>query len=38
MTTPDPIKLVAVDALGNEARLSFVERWTPRAIGESTSS
>src|SRR6185436_19934370 len=35
METPDPIKLYAQDALGNEARLGFIERWTPRPIGKS---
>ena len=35
LTSPDGIKLVAVDALGNEARLGFVERWTPRPIGSA---
>lgn len=35
METPDAIKLYAQDALGNEARLGFIERWTPRAIGKS---
>ena len=35
MTSPDGIKLVAEDALGNQARLGFVERWTPRAVGEA---
>jgi murein DD-endopeptidase MepM/ murein hydrolase activator NlpD len=35
LETPDAIKLVAQDALGNEARLGFVERWTPRAVGNA---
>ena len=33
--TPDAIKLVAEDALGNQARLGFVERWTPRPVGKA---
>ncbi len=32
---PQGIELVAEDALGNVARLGFVERWTPRTIGHS---
>jgi murein DD-endopeptidase MepM/ murein hydrolase activator NlpD len=35
LETPDTIRLVAEDALGNQARLAFVERWTPRAIGNA---
>ncbi|HEV8239911.1 MAG TPA: M23 family metallopeptidase [Thermoanaerobaculia bacterium] len=35
MATPDPIKLYAQDALGNEARLGFIERWTPRPVGKA---
>jgi hypothetical protein len=35
METPDPIKLVAEDALGNQARLGFIERWTPRPVGHA---
>jgi len=35
METPDTIKLFAQDALGNEARLGFVERWTPRPVGKA---
>jgi murein DD-endopeptidase MepM/ murein hydrolase activator NlpD len=35
METSDPIKLLAQDALGNEARLGFVERWTPRPVGKA---
>ena len=35
LETPDAIKLVAQDALGNEARLAFVERWTPRPVGKA---
>lgn len=35
LETPDSIRLVAEDALDNQARLSFVERWTPRPIGSA---
>jgi murein DD-endopeptidase MepM/ murein hydrolase activator NlpD len=36
LTDPAQIRVVAQDALGNEAQVRFVERWTPRRIGEST--
>jgi len=35
LETPDSIKLVAEDVLGNQARLGFVERWTPRPVGKA---
>jgi murein DD-endopeptidase MepM/ murein hydrolase activator NlpD len=36
LTDPTQIQLVAEDALGNEAHVTFVEKWTPRKIAEST--
>jgi murein DD-endopeptidase MepM/ murein hydrolase activator NlpD len=36
LDNPEPIKLVAEDELGNQSRVGFVERFTPRRIGTST--
>ena len=35
LETADSIKLLAEDALGNQARLGFVERWTPRPVAHA---
>jgi murein DD-endopeptidase MepM/ murein hydrolase activator NlpD len=35
LETADTIKLLAEDALGNQARVGFVERWTPRPVGHA---
>jgi hypothetical protein len=36
MDNAEPIKLVAEDELGNQSRIGFIERFTPRRVGNAT--